>query len=567
MTRRSFRIQEAMASMTLLVLVAAVSLVPMPNNLGISGQVTAALGGENVQVPPANVVLSCPGPLVTPLGTTAATFALNESQTGAQSVVLPSSARVATGEQTAALATLVGKSPLTALSPEAIGKQNAPLTVLAEVPDAQAGEAGASPAGAVSYVASTGDQQGVVTSQCSEPATDQWLVAGDASAGSTTTVVLNNPGLTTVTANLELWGAAGKIAASTNATQVIAAGQSVGVVVGAIAPSERRVVVHVTTTGGDIAASLTQSRLDGLVPRGVDQASASAEPARSQVIPGVSLAASEVDDADAGLLRLLAPEASTTATVKVIGANGQVVLRGASTVALTAGQVTDVSLAGVPAGDYTIVVTADQPVVASARIVRAGSAVTSTQGSLQVALGTSADFAWVPSTSALLTSAVGSSDSTANPQTSGTVAVPAGITGTVVIGAVPDLTTVAGRAVLDKVPVTYGTDTTSTGAAVTATAVQRGTVTAYDASGAVVGTQAVNLSAAGTTAVALSTLAPGKTVAAVRVSTEGAKATDSSLAWSLVTTATSVPGSIGVLTPLAVTAASSTVLVKAVDSF
>lgn len=554
MTGARIRLRESLATAALLALVAAATLVPLPAGLGLAEGLTTALSGEQVQVPPADVTLSCPGPLSTQATGVTGSFALAEERAEAQDTVIPLGARQGTGDQTGSVATLQGREPISVLAAGTVLDLTAPLSVLAQVSDPQPGDAAAAPSGAVSYLAPDGDQRGLVSGTCLEPATDQWLVAGDTAVGSTTSVVLDNPGLTTVTVDLEVWGATGAIDAGNSATQVVAAGKSASVVLGAVAAGERRLVVHVSASGGDIAASLTQSRLDGLVPRGVDRALAGAEPARSQVIAGVSLAASEVGDADAGLLRLLAPDASTTAQVRVLGADGQVILRGASSVALTSGQVTDVSLAGVPAGDYTIVVTADQPVVAGARVVRSGAEVTSQEGNLEVSLGTSADFAWLPS------------DALPTASASGTVAIPHGVAGTVVIGSVPDLDSAAGLAALADVPVSYGTG--SADAATASPAVNRGTILAYDSAGSVVGRQPIALPRAGTATVVLSALAPGKEVAAISVTSEGSAATDDSrLAWTVLTTASSVAGSVGVLTPRAATSSATSIMVKAADSF
>src|SRR5690606_38877769 len=119
----------------------------------------------------------------------------------------------------------------------------------------------------------------------------------------------------------------------------------------AAAPEQRRLVVHVSATGGLVSAYLQHSTLDGLVPLGVDHVVPGAAPAHDLALAGVASVGEAVDDPHAPQLRLLAPgDAAGTARVTVYGTDGPVPLRGVEDVALTPGVVTDVSLGGLPAG-------------------------------------------------------------------------------------------------------------------------------------------------------------------------------------------------------------------------
>lgn len=129
------------------------------------------------------------------------------------------------------------------------------------------------------------------------------------------------------------------------------------------------------------------------------------------MVPGV-VVRDRVDDAErASVVRVVAPDFSPVASlaqaseedaaqvagdvvgqvrVTLLGPDGHVVLLGATAHDLVAGQVIDVPLTGVPAGEYSVVVDADVPVLAGARV---NDQAPDDVGSR---FGTPSDFAWVP---------------------------------------------------------------------------------------------------------------------------------------------------------------------------
>jgi hypothetical protein len=135
-------------------------------------------------------------------------------------------------------------------------------------------------------------------------------------------------------------------------------------------------------------------------------------------------------------VRLLAPEGDATATITVLGADGQRVLRGAQTADLVAGTVTDVSLSGLPAGTYSVVVQSDAPVVAGAVTTQTGKADPD-----EPLLGTPVDRTWIASQRGSATSP-------------SSVVLPDGTQGTVSLVALP--AEVDGSTDLaDRVPIVY----------------------------------------------------------------------------------------------------------------
>ena len=236
-------------------------------------------------------------------------------------------------------------------------------------------DAGPRVAASVGSVTTAGDLRGLAAASCARPGISQWLVGGSTQIGSSTQLVLQNPGLTPAVVQVDVWGQGGAAVLSGGGQQLVGPGEEVVTLVEAAAPEQRRLVVHVAATGGLVSASLQHSVLDGLVPLGVDYVVPGAEPAQDLALAGVASVGEAVDDPHAPQLRLLAPGGEAgTARVTVHGEDGTVPLRGVEDVALTPGVVTDVSLGGLPAGSYAVSVHADVPVVAGASVDRRGAA-------------------------------------------------------------------------------------------------------------------------------------------------------------------------------------------------
>jgi Family of unknown function (DUF5719) len=155
----------------------------------------------------------------------------------------------------------------------------------------------------------------------------------------------------------------------------------------------------VRSSGGPVAAFIQQSVLRGLTPGGVDFIAPSAAPAARQVMTGVDIqdpgavraAIGKAGYEDAGpALQLAVPgPADAVVEIRLLGRDGQKTLPDGGVVTAKGGAVTTVSLAGVPAGHYTISASADVSFVASARVTRG---VTTDQPT---------DIAWSPATARL----------------------------------------------------------------------------------------------------------------------------------------------------------------------
>jgi hypothetical protein len=265
-------------------------------------------------------------------------------------------------------------------------------------------------AGAQSQTASTDTLAGFAAAACAEAVTDTWLVAGATDLGRTALVLLANPTAVSATVDVRVIGESGPVEAPSALGIIVPAGTQRVLSLAGLAPNLRSPVVHVTSTGGAIAASLEHSVVLGLVPAGVELTGAAAAPANTQIIPGLRLTESggvdpsddhaEGDDFPA--VRLLAPgDEAVDVSIGILPESGT----GGSTIDVTLqpDRAIDVPLGVLDAGVYTLRLEGDGAFVAAAR------ATTGTPG--EVTPGTaeaeaSVDLAWSVATMPLLDDAI-----------------------------------------------------------------------------------------------------------------------------------------------------------------
>jgi hypothetical protein len=233
--------------------------------------------------------------------------------------------------------------------------------------------------------AAPGDLVGFAATRCASPAAETWLVGGSTTTGRTTLLLLANPSSVIATVDLRIYTADGILkAAGTDGIVIPPRGQRVFSLAG-FAPDTAHPVVHVTSTGGRVVAGLQQSIVRTLDPGGVDMLAGGSEPATDVVIPGVVLSGHEEAEAmlSAGdyedvlpVLRLLVPgEEATDVRVTVYpeadaedpGDAGPETEPRSVTISVDPGVVTDFPLGDFADGNYTLRVSAGEPVVAAVR--------------------------------------------------------------------------------------------------------------------------------------------------------------------------------------------------------
>lgn|GEM_PF-258266 len=278
-------------------------------------------------------------------------------------------------------------APLTASEAGTGGGADAPL-VLSTVVDASADRTML--AGAQSQSVARGEARGFDAAACSSAGVATWLVGGASDLGRTTVISLTNPTEVAATVDVEIFGEAGVVEAPGTTGIIVPAGSQRLLPLAAFAPGVRSPAVHVTSTGGQIVASMQQTTVRTLEPGGVDTIAAAASPSTTTVIAGLRFTGVEKVQSRVGeegyadlatVLRILVPgETPTAARVSLVPETAA--HEGFSfSLQLDAGRVTEIPLDEIENGNYSVVIDSDAPVTAGVRISSAGTL--------------STDFAWL----------------------------------------------------------------------------------------------------------------------------------------------------------------------------
>lgn len=276
--------------------------------------------------------------------------------------------------------------------------------------------------GIVTTTTTSGDLRGFTVAPCRPPVAHSWIVGGSGTLGSSAELRLTNPGATTVTATVRLYGSTGQLTLPSGGQVAVPAGQTSTMLLESAADTDPRLAVAVDTDGGTLVTSLASESLDGETPAGTDVLTSAGGPATDLVIPGVVLTSQETaavvasstdtttttESADSAgaqtgsesagskdatsatantgsatvrdarergpVLRIVNPnETDATVAVTLLGEDGASPLPGASSLVIDPGAVFDVSLTGVPAGAYGLRLSSDIPIHAAARLVRVGN--------------------------------------------------------------------------------------------------------------------------------------------------------------------------------------------------
>lgn len=286
---------------------------------------------------------------------------------GAMTLVCPSSFLVAGRDAGAAQVLAVAAAmPLSASTPSDAKSADLPIAgvegastraITAQPQDGQ--RAAAAGGGLISPRAD--DAAGLAVGACRAATTEGWLVGIDARTGSTGVLVLTNPGTVTATVALTAYGVAGP--AETPTTVSIPAGSAVAQPIAGLTGGDAAPVLHLSSVGAPIQASLQSAAVRGLTPAGVDIEDIVMTDADTQVSPGVRVTKAQ-GDAASTMTRVLATDASTTAHIVLREAGGTREVADHE-VKLTAGIPVEVPFDGVKPGTYDVVVRADAPVVAA----------------------------------------------------------------------------------------------------------------------------------------------------------------------------------------------------------
>jgi len=201
--------------------------------------------------------------------------------------------------------------------------------------------------------------RGLSSSACVLPGTSWWFMSGGAEIGQITRVVLVNSEPAPAEVDVEVFGPNGLVELPSTRGIVMTSRSETVLRFDRLIPGVAAGAIHVIARSGRVAVSVSDSRSDGFIPKGVDFIPPASEPANTVWVPGVS------DGSGARQLRLLAPSANAVVSLRVLTESGSFVPSGLTNIDVPQGKVVNVDLAGALRGDAaTIKVESDQPVVA-----------------------------------------------------------------------------------------------------------------------------------------------------------------------------------------------------------
>ena len=366
----------------------------------------------NIQASPPSVLVSpqaaeqqrvCPGPLLT--------LAADSSQADAATSVGSAStvyeARALTTESRLGDVVDPTVTDLDAVDNSASSADGAPVLISVPV---QSGEAKVPlVAGSQSQTAATETLGGFAAASCVEATADSWLVGGSTDIGNTSLVLLGNPTDVAATVDLTVYSETGAVNAPGATGILVQPGTQRVVSLAGLAPNLKSPVVHVVSRGGQVAASLEQSSIQGISPRGAEIMGTTSKPALVQVIAGLQVsgqtAAPEDSESAVPSIRLLVPGDEVAVVQVGLISEGGAATGASLQVQLQPGIATEVPLDSLGAGSYTAVIESDKPLVAAARTQVSATAATAapevpgTPAAPAASIGP--DFAWFVSSDKL----------------------------------------------------------------------------------------------------------------------------------------------------------------------
>ncbi|GAB3048203.1 DUF5719 family protein [Sediminivirga luteola] len=237
-----------------------------------------------------------------------------------------------------------------------------------------------------------GDLRGLAAAGCTPPATQQWLVGGSTRIGSTSQLVLQNPSSAPAEVEIRIFSPDGEVELPGSEAVLVEPRSARTVLLGGLASELAEPAVSVTSSGGLVTAAIVESALRGLEPAGVDIVTP-AEPAESLVVPAVSLAETEAEDAQPELR--IANTSAEPVDVELLarGTDGPADWATERT-SVPGNGVTTVPLDGLPAGDYQLELAATGPVVAGAKFTREGEVAVENEVSGETGSRPATEFAW-----------------------------------------------------------------------------------------------------------------------------------------------------------------------------
>ena len=347
----------------------AVGLVFAPS-VGYLVDLGSASGSFDVK--PADQSLVCPGPLFVTGGASGTDLGVFE-RTG--STTLRYSA-----EGTGALEV----KPIAIEDPLATALGFGRIYSVSEITNAtelrNTGASAGSPQGSMVITGSTTQltaiesMRGLAAASCQQPSSDLWIVGGSTAAGREALLILTNPTPNDATADLSIYSDLGEIEVAGLSGISVLANSTTVLSLASFAPTVSTLAVKIQTSGAKLAAWIQHRVMNGTESLGVDFVYPSQAPQLSSVIPGFVVRGTEAINqvavteaiADAGhSVRVFAPTGASV-TIQVVSTSAEV-FGAVVTGIVEPGTVKDFPINDLLDGDYSVFVTADQPVYATAK--------------------------------------------------------------------------------------------------------------------------------------------------------------------------------------------------------
>jgi hypothetical protein len=276
------------------------------------------------------------------------------------------------------------------------------------------GTAAGSPQGSMVVTGSTtqlvaiDSMRGLAAASCQQPSNDIWLVGGSTAPGREALLILTNPTPNDATADLKIYTDLGEIEVAGLSGISVLANSTTVLSLASFAPTVATLAVHVQASGAKLAGWIQHRVMNGTESLGVDFVVPSPPPQLVSVIPGFVVRGTEainqvavteaVSDAWHSL-RVFAPTGANV-IVQIVSTSPDV-FGAVITGVIEPGTVRDFPITDLLDGNYSVFVTSDQPVYATAK-----AAIGNDEGTPRI------DFTWlsaaepITSSRALMTSGI-----------------------------------------------------------------------------------------------------------------------------------------------------------------
>ncbi|WGD38104.1 DUF5719 family protein [Lysinibacter sp. HNR] len=220
--------------------------------------------------------------------------------------------------------------------------------------------------------------RGYTASACAPSLAESWLVAGSTVLGSSSLVLLTNPGDVTANVTLTVYSEQGLVDAPGSSNLVVEPKTQRVISLNGLAPNINASVIHVQSRGGKIAAALQQTLSQGIDATGLETSTAVAAPSQNPLIPGIRVVAAGTDhahddhDDSARVLRLFSP-VNKNSTVKAIAYGADGYSQDLGTFEVTPLMVNEYVLPELPEGVYTVGLETEDPMLGSVRLTSEGA--------------------------------------------------------------------------------------------------------------------------------------------------------------------------------------------------